>query len=129
MNVKTSALHIISSLLFLLWLTPRPTLGQETYFGFGAAKAIGTGGILHPLFEQSQIDGNVTTTYAKQVALGQAMHYRLSLIHYWDDYLGISLEGTMVRGGREHFSSQRKIVYVQHTARSVQCNGFAVEQA
>jgi hypothetical protein len=120
-------LSLLSAFLLFILLTPATTNGQESYFGFGAARAIGTGGVLHPLFEQSHIEDNITTTYAKRVTLGQALHYRVSYIHYWNDYLGISLEGTMVRGIREHFSSQRKIVYVQHTARNVRCNGFAAE--
>ncbi|MFO7722026.1 MAG: hypothetical protein R6V49_02280 [Bacteroidales bacterium] len=99
---------------------------QQAYFSLGAAHCFGNGGIVHQMFEQSTISGDEISLTAKRLTLGHGNNYRGDLRFYPDDYFGIGIQGTIFRGSWQHFSSERKIVYVQRTGRSVRARGFSI---
>ncbi len=112
--------------IFFTTVTTSHVTAQETSLSFGAARSFGINGVTHPLFEQSEITGSVTSATAKRVTPSTGYNVRWELNHYLNEYVGIGFHGTLIRGNWQHFSSERKIVFVQHTARSIKCNGFSL---
>jgi len=115
-------------LIFLLLSAPT-VKAQESYFSLGVAAATGVNGITHPMFEQSTISGTTVTTTARKLAMGSGVNYRGELSYFFNEHIGLGLQGTLIRGRWQQFSSERKIVYVQYLNQSVRCNGFTLAAA
>lgn len=105
------------------------SVAQEAFLSLGAAYGAGVRGVIHPMFEQSSIVGNNITVTAKKLNLGSGFNYRADFRYYFDEYFGIGVQGTLMRGDWQYFSSDRKIVFVQHTTQGVRSNGFALAAA
>jgi hypothetical protein len=103
-----------------------PVTAQQAFFSLGAAHCFGNGGIVHQMFEESYIDGNVISMKAKKLELGNGNSYRGDFRFFPDEYFGLGLQGTIFQGSWQHFTSERKIVYVQRTVRSVRTRGFSL---
>lgn len=116
-------------IVLIILLSGKFIYAQQGYFGFSAAYTNATGGILHHMFEQSLIDDNTVTVTARRLKLGTGLNYRGDFRYYFDEYFGLGLQGTLVRGSWQTFHSERKIVYVQRTTRSARARGFAVSAA
>jgi hypothetical protein len=124
MNPRT--LTPIALMLLLSALVFPIAKAQQAYFSLGAAHCFGSGGIVHHMFEESSINGNVITINAKRLTLGAGNNYRGDLRFFPDDYFGIGVQGTIFTGSWQNFSSERKIIYVQRTGRSVRARGFSM---
>lgn len=102
---------------------------QQGYLSFSAARGLNTGGIIHPMFEQSVIDDYTVTVAAKQLKLGNSWNYRGDFRYFTDDYFGFGIQATLMRGSWQTFHSERKIIFIQRTTRSVRARGFSVAGA
>lgn len=113
-------------LFVVLALAGSSAFAQYGYISLGAAFGFGRGGIMHQMFEESSIQGNEITVQAKRLTLGSGFNYRADFRFFPGEHLGIGIQGTLFRGERQHFSSERKIVFIQTTDRSVRARGFSV---
>jgi hypothetical protein len=116
-------------ILLFLCLSATTVTAQESYFSLGVAAATGVNGITHPMFEESSINGTVVTTTAKTLTLGSGFNYRGEFSYFFNEHIGIGLQGSLIRGRAQQFASERKIVYVQYLKQSVRCNGFSIAAA
>jgi hypothetical protein len=97
---------------------------QQAQITLGTAYGFGTNGVTYGMFEQSKIVGNDIHMTAKRLTLGSGFNYRGDLRYFFNEYIGIGLQGTLYRGKWQTFTSDRKIVFVQHTIQDVRARGF-----
>lgn len=102
---------------------------QQAQITLGTAYGFGINGVTYGMFEQSKIDGNDIHTTAKRLTLGSGFNYRGDIRYYFNEYIGIGLQGTLFRGSWQTFTSDRKIVFVQHTIQNVRARGFMLAAA
>lgn len=123
------SLKAILSFLVLITCLSKNANTQNSYIDLGAAFSFGINGTVHHLFEQSWISGTKVTVENKKLLLGNSYNFRAGFRHYFNEYIGIGFYGNIIRGNWQNFSSERKIVYVQHKSQSVRCNGFSLAAA
>lgn len=115
--------HLLISLFFVYILAPLSA--QQSYATLSTGYGIGTGGIVHQMFEQSTISGNNLIVEGKKLTLGQGMYYRGDIRAFFNEYVGAGVQFTLHRGFWQHFHSDRKIVYIQTVRRGARVRGFS----
>jgi hypothetical protein len=116
--------HLLISLPLLLFFSNLNA--QQSYATISAGYGFGTGGIVHPMFEQSTISGNNLTVVGKKLMLGEGLFYRGDVRAFFNEYVGAGVQFSLHRGSWQHFSSDRKIVYVQRVGRAARVRGFSL---
>ncbi len=117
---------LINAFLFVACLR---LAAQQAYFSISASWCKGTNGVTHSMFEQSRMEGNQVTMSSKRLYLGEGFNYRADFRYFFNDNIGIGLQGTLVRGKWQKFHSEKKIVYIQHKSQSCRANGVSVAAA